>query len=597
MVENRLPPDLSGLRRPGRSISRQACKIVLITCLALLVVGLSGDLPRNPAGFVPLNLSASWPSDKSGFLDLYPYLYRRGDEVPRRAEKLVEIVAVGDIMLGRSAIGRNNIFSAMGRWLSISDIALGNFEGVISAQESGDCLSQASLSRIALQPLLPLGGGGLNPYCLVAPPQAAAALQRADFDVLSLANNHTLDLGELGFAETRQRLQRSGISAIGSPSMPLGGGQAGDLLFRRVGELRLAFLAFNTIPKPGAETGWNLERALESIRFATSRADVVIVSIHWGEEYTLHANPAQRQVAQEMVEAGADLIVGHHPHVVQNTQVFERYDAEVGFVAYSLGNFVFDQFAMNMLDGLALRAWFDDQGLRAVQGMPLVAGLHPILVPPEFLSSEGSWKALLERIRPPARRFGFACTSRSCEDAPSQPEWRTGVFWSGQIDLTGDGKPEIVRRVDSRARVYEGENLVWESPSEWNVIDLALGDPNDDGRMEILLTILRYNPTEKKWDSQPFVIGYRGGIYRQLWGGSPVVDPIQEVELGDVDGDGVQEMVVLEQRPSGKWAVSVWRWHGWGFALQWRSQEGRYGNLVLVQDQPGRMLISVERPW
>jgi hypothetical protein len=95
--------------------------------------------------------------------------------------------------------------------------------------------------------------------------------------------------------------------------------------------------------------------------------------------------------------------------------------------------------------------------------------------------------------------------------------------------------------------------------------------------------------------SHPFIIGYREGAYRILWGGSAVADPIHEVELGDVDGDGVQELVVLEEQGDGRnRAVSVWRWHGWGFSLVWRSPPDHYRDLTLVPGEVGSPpIISV----
>jgi hypothetical protein len=97
--------------------------------------------------------------------------------------------------------------------------------------------------------------------------------------------------------------------------------------------------------------------------------------------------------------------------------------------------------------------------------------------------------------------------------------------------------------------------------------------------------------------SHPFIVGYRGGTYQETWGGSGVSDPILEVELGDVDGDGLQELVVLEQRRSGKQTVTVWDWHGWGFSLKWRSQEGRFQNLQLMKGWVvEKDLISVSQP-
>jgi hypothetical protein len=90
--------------------------------------------------------------------------------------------------------------------------------------------------------------------------------------------------------------------------------------------------------------------------------------------------------------------------------------------------------------------------------------------------------------------------------------------------------------------------------------------------------------------SHPFIVGYRAGAYRVLWGGSAVVDPILEVELGDMDGDGVQELIVLEEMATGR-AVSIWRWHGWGFSLMWRSPPGKYRDLGVVQVDIGQPLV------
>jgi hypothetical protein len=119
---------------------------------------------------------------------------------------------------------------------------------------------------------------------------------------------------------------------------------------------------------------------------------------------------------------------------------------------------------------------------------------------------------------------------------------------------------------------------VWRSPDTWRVVDLALGDPNDDGRHELLLAFWRPDDDGVP-RSQPFIVGYRGGVYRTVWGGSPVDNPIYEVALGDVDGDGREDLVVLEEQ-----AVAVWRWHGWGFSLMWRSPPGRYQDLILSEE-------------
>jgi hypothetical protein len=203
----------------------------------------------------------------------------------------------------------------------------------------------------------------------------------------------------------------------------------------------------------------------------------------------------------------------------------------------------------------------------------------------------------------PHHRLGFACDSQTVRlssveacrpvNVPQAP--KTGPFRTGAIDLTGDGVVEQVRLEEQQVIVYGNGVETWRGLLEWRVVDLALGDPNDDGRSELVLALWKPDAAGVP-RSHPFIIGYRQGAYRILWGGSAVADPIREVELGDVDGDGVQELIVLEERGDGC-AVTVWRWHGWGFSLMWRSPPGRYRDLVLItgrSDHPLIVSVAVE---
>lgn len=152
----------------------------------------------------------------------------------------------------------------------------------------------------------------------------------------------------------------------------------------------------------------------------------------------------------------------------------------------------------------------------------------------------------------------------------------------GKIDLTGDLVPEYIRGEGNRVAIYSQGVEVWKSPLEWQIIDWSLGDPDADGRNELFLAFWRQDKSGV-FRSHPFIIGYRGGIYRTLWGGSAVSDSLLDIELSDVDGDKVQELVALEQlRASQERCITFWRWHGWGFSLIWRSPPGYYRNLGLI---------------
>jgi hypothetical protein len=511
-------------------------------------------------------------------LSAYPWFYLRGGVPLATGEQVIEMIAVGDVMPGRGVAEEAQPLAAVHPWLGAADLAVGNLECVVA------------------------GGGAPRPgpYRLRAPLSTPAALRDAGFDVLGLANNHALDYGPAGLEETVSRLEGAGLSPVGAgPDVEA----ASQPLIREVGGVRLALLAFNAVADPDDRPGedgwtraaWDPARAAAAVAAARAEAHAVIVSVHWGYEYELRPDPAQRDAARILLDAGADLVIGHHPHVVQGVQTGSRSLLETyggrgdGFVAYSLGNFAFDQEQGETRQGLALRAFFDRQGLRAVQALPVWAGPRPRLMTPEEAAP------LLARIQPAARRVGFACDGQACHatEVPQTPQ--TGPFRSGTIDLTGDGTPEQVRLEGEQVAVYEGSSQVWQGRPPWRVVDLALGDPNDDGRAEILLALLQPDGAGVL-RSQPFIAGYRRGGYRVLWGGSAVADPIHEVEVGDVDGDGIQELVVLEEQGRDL-AVSVWRWHGWGFTLLWRSPPGRYHDLAVVSggaDQPPVLSVAVE---
>lgn len=513
----------------------------------------------------PASIQPSQPDTSA-----YAWLYRRERSEPVRETGVVELLVVGDVMSGRGVAEEDDVFRSVAPWMAAADLTMGNLEG-------GIALAQASYQKIANE-------AATSPYRLDAPPAAVSWLQAAGFDLLSLANNHTLDMGSAGLESTANRLRSAGIRTPGVGRSPAEAYQ--PVIINRQG-LRIAFLAFNLVPgyalnqqsDPGGwiAAGSQPDRMIAAVQFARSQADVVVVSVHWGEEYSLIVNPGQRELASELFASGADLVVGHHPHTIQGTQVFER-EGKTGFVAYSLGNFLFDQQDERAQAGLALRCLLDRQGLRGVQALPVKPGPHPRWMTPEEAAAMG------EHIRPDPRWVGFSCRQFPCQQVEPGMESSQAIFWSGEIDLTGDGIAETVRRVNERVTVYHGKEAAWQSPDNWQVVDLALGDPNDDGRYELMLAINK--PDESGLiTSHPFIIGYRSGVYRQLWGGSAVADSIREVELGDLDGDGVQELVALEDAAGEqKRVITVWRWHGWGFQLLWRSEPAWFRDMTLVRN-------------
>jgi poly-gamma-glutamate synthesis protein (capsule biosynthesis protein) len=230
------------------------------------------------------------------------------------------LLLAGDIMLGRTV---GDTASSRGDWafpfrrvqsrLRAAEVTFGNLEGVAVAQATTQ---------------------------FNADPRALEGLRDAGFDVISLANNHTADAGLQALAETAAGLQRLGIAVTGLQYPPAP--QKPTIV--RAGAIRVGFLAYSWsvgdfVPKDGLPfiSRARLADMVADIARARPQVDYLVVSLHMGTEGARRSSEGQRQKARAAIDAGADLVVGHHPHVPQEVERWGR-----GLIAYSLGDFVFD---------------------------------------------------------------------------------------------------------------------------------------------------------------------------------------------------------------------------------------------------------------
>jgi poly-gamma-glutamate capsule biosynthesis protein CapA/YwtB (metallophosphatase superfamily) len=543
--------------------------------------------------FVMLRDSEQVRQKSPADLSVYPWIYLRDNRPLEKDELTVEGIFVGDILCGREGKNLALDLSKSASWLRSADFTMGNLECVITSRKNDYMLDQ---QMEATAPIL-----------LYAVPRQLMKLREAGFDILGVANNHAYDLGLEGFAETLRYLRQTGIKASGVCGNT---GCADSFVIKSIGELRIAIFSINAIPHIGIANsvekddiltaqGWDsYPSLLSAIQFTRQYVDAVVVSVHWGREYETQISPSQKEIAHQLISAGADLVVGHHPHVPQRVEIFTPpNDPSEGVVAYSLGNFATDQLFGETVESYVLRAYFDKQGVRAVQVLLTQAGPQPHLL-------EIDQAALLyEKIMPEGQQLTFGCDREGCYEKKSSSVSTfpgSGLFWSGEIDLTGDGEPEKIMRQAGSVIVFQDGIEVWRTPQNWQVVDLALGDPDGDGRQEMLIAFWKVDALGMV-RSHPFIVGYRGGNYHETWGGSGVSDPILEVELADVDLDGNQELLILEQRANNLQSVTVWDWHGWGFSLKWRSSEGAYKDLSVKRDQlqgqPLFWVIKLASPW
>ncbi|MBU8905058.1 CapA family protein [Desertibacillus haloalkaliphilus] len=183
-------------------------------------------------------------------------------------------------------------------------------------------------------------------FAFKMPPHFLEGVKNAGFDMVSLANNHTMDFKEAGLVDTIEHLQDYEIAHIGAGRNKKEAYAANVI---EINDESVAFLGFSRVlpdvswyagpDKPGIASGYQLDRMERIIAETAAEADYVLVYIHWGSELAEEPEPYQIEYAEVMINAGADAIVGTHPHVLQP---IEEYNGKP--IAYSLGNFLFPDY-------------------------------------------------------------------------------------------------------------------------------------------------------------------------------------------------------------------------------------------------------------
>lgn len=268
----------------------------------------------------------------------------------------VSVAAVGDIMLSRD-VGKkveehdaHFPFAKIKNVLSDTEVLLGNLEGPISRRGKPSPFTQSNFR---------------------ADPAVVEGLKSVGLKVLSLANNHIYDYGGEAVADTLRVLRRQGIHTVG---VGRSFEEARRPAIISTGKVKIAFLAYTSAHNatdPAHDyvaAPLHMKWLKEDIERAKSEADICIVSAHFGYEGVEFPPPQCRKQARAMIEFGANLVIGHHPHVLQGIESYKG-----GFIAYSLGDFVFDNFELSQKrrESLILRAVCDEDGIIAVDLLPI----------------------------------------------------------------------------------------------------------------------------------------------------------------------------------------------------------------------------------
>jgi poly-gamma-glutamate capsule biosynthesis protein CapA/YwtB (metallophosphatase superfamily) len=429
------------------------------------------------------------------------------------------LLFAGDVMLGRgvariAAADPDGLFAPIRFQLSSPDLAVANLESPLTLRKHDP---------------------SFGPNALEARPTAARLLAAAGFDALSLANNHAGDAGPGTVSDTVRALEANGI-------VPVGAGASSAEAYRArivaVNGLRVALLAFDASrqgPRAGAgEPGvawWDESLACEAVKKARSEADLVAVGIHGGAEYVPLTDLYLMRIGTLLARWGADIVWGQGPHVVQPVHLIDPdKDGRPTLVATSLGNFVFDQHVPGTRRGAIVEVLADPTGLVAYrigtttheQGPVEFRGWRPPRS--DAAALDGAWWTLARPIAPVAEK-----------------------------------RPRDLSAFERR---------------KGDVTDAVLGDPDGDGRTDLVVAFRRpFAPTrvgalvsrrqlEDRQGRSAHLGLYRPDNLRPRWVAGTLLRPV--ARLAACDGALAVAYSTLDNPRIV--AAGAWRWGGFGFA-------------------------------
>lgn len=274
--------------------------------------------------------------------------YRRPPVLPLAPR--AHVLFAGDMMFDRTVRqavetrGGDFVFSCIADMLHAADLAVANLEGPITEYPSLSVGSEV---------------GTPENFTFTFPTTTAGILHRNNIRLVNLGNNHIMNFGREGLAQTKRYLQGAGVAYFGDPAAD----EAGRVARTEIKGIPVSFVNWSDW------TSDKTDHTVAQVRAEKEAGRIVFVYTHWGDEYV---PPPERVkiLARQFAEAGADLVVGSHPHVVLESEMYQGTP-----LYYSLGNFIFDQYwSEGVRTGLMLRVTLSRDGIEAVEELPVSLG-------------------------------------------------------------------------------------------------------------------------------------------------------------------------------------------------------------------------------
>ena len=435
------------------------------------------------------------------------------------SRKEVRLLFAGDVLLSRGVERQLShdgqaLSRALRPALSGADWVMGNLEGAVGSPD--DCCTSP-----------------LDAPCFPIRGELIHLLHDAGFQAIGLANNHALDMGQAGRDATQRILGQSDILSLTYEDSPQ---------FIRFGDVTVGLVGISLVPGRGEEAlsipSTDLRRKL---RLARNLSNLLVVYVHWGNEFLDWPEKKQRQAAEWLVRNGADLIVGHHPHLVQKP---ERLHGKAVF--YSLGNLVFDQKYPSTREGLLAECCIKGESYScsglltrtpAGSTMPAISGVDG--------DAEKVLSRCDSRLAPPLRVGGIALRPASASAGSEE----SGLLLEAE----------------------QGGKVLWKTRHAKiiSIEPMKVGDPKP---ARYLFTLERhYSPLDGEEGLRPCVYEAGRDALIPRWRGSALAWPLVDAALLPA-GEGILcalhrgDSFIMPEPGSSEQRVAAYRWKGFGFS-------------------------------
>jgi len=387
----------------------------------------------------------------------------------------IRILFTGDILLSRN-VREEYQHRDESPWIHIkplfqqADFVVGNLEGAVADAISAEIDNSGDSSSLVFD----------------IKPDDISMLREAGFNIITIANNHSHDLGAAGVERTATALIANDIRPVSYDLSPQ---------FFTVRDVVISVVAINTVPanRDGSVNRVPSVETMQKLRLARTLSHVVIVSIHWGSELLEWHNKNQRTMAEWLIEHGADVIIGSHPHVVQQPEIIKGKP-----VFFSLGNHLFDQKYQATKEGLIA-------DIRIRRGKIYCNGIVTRTAPQSFFP---------ETVRQLDYKFRPVKTGNL---------FRVGAYTLQPISLVGHPKYNL------RLQAFSNGRKAWSTPP-MSVVSVSAVKFDDEPESLFVLEN-HYSNMDNETGVRPYVYGVTDRGIHARWRGSALALPLIDAQI------------------------------------------------------------------